>query len=370
MSTSRRQEGNATRYAWVVPIADRSAESVADALYDAIIRVHGAPEMIRTDNEKAFVGKLMTCLLDKWEIRPISTRAYHSEANGHVERFHRYLNELLTIECGKRNWIDGVKSVCFTYNNGCHSSTGYTPYYLMHGRHPALPAGIVEALGDRDTPTHGEYVKKLDDTLRLALTDARKRQETIQRLREARWNKRRRSVEFKKGDLIMLWEPNQREGEQYVKEALTNRFSGPHEVLRKDTKKSYVIAHSRRKKEVKADVKDMRPFTYHPFMREDDGQLERAGDMRVGDLCIVPIKTKSFNPFYVGRVTNVKMHTIDVQWYGNNEDDERGEQLPQWTDQRGDRYYAEMRDRHAHKPCTNATESFVVARDCIDVFEF
>ena len=118
--------------------SDRSAESVADALYDAIIRVHGAPEMIRTDNERAFVGKLMTCLLNKWEIQPIMTRAYHSEANGHVERFHRYLNELLTIECGKKSWIDGVKSVCFTYNNGCHSSTGYTPYYLMHGRHPCL----------------------------------------------------------------------------------------------------------------------------------------------------------------------------------------------------------------------------------------
>ena len=112
-----------SRYAWAIPIASRSAACVGDALASILV-VHGAPGILRSDNEGAFVGALMTKLRNDWGIDRILTRPYHSEANGHCERFHRYLNALLSIECAgnKKSWVDALGPTLFTYNNGVHSS--------------------------------------------------------------------------------------------------------------------------------------------------------------------------------------------------------------------------------------------------------
>lgn len=82
----------------------------------------------------------------------ILTRPYHSE----VERFHRFLNELLATQ-GTKEWTRGARAIVFTYNNGVHSSTGYTPYFLMHGRHPNIPLAIREGLTDGEPEDHGRH---------------------------------------------------------------------------------------------------------------------------------------------------------------------------------------------------------------------
>ena len=41
------------------------------------------------------------------------------------------------------DWEEALLKVCIAYNTTMHSTTGYSPFYLMYGKEPRLPIDIV-----------------------------------------------------------------------------------------------------------------------------------------------------------------------------------------------------------------------------------
>jgi len=72
------------------------------------------------------------------------TSAYHPQANGLIERFNRTLKGKLRklyatrAECWPGHEI--LEAVLFAYRCDKHQSTGYSPFFMLHGRAPVLPA--------------------------------------------------------------------------------------------------------------------------------------------------------------------------------------------------------------------------------------
>lgn len=74
---------------------DCTAATTARILTTKYIPSYGAPEQIVSDRGTAFTSRLMQELCETWEIRHIRTSAYHPQANGVCERFHRTLANVI-----------------------------------------------------------------------------------------------------------------------------------------------------------------------------------------------------------------------------------------------------------------------------------
>ena len=98
------------------------------------------------------------------------TTPYHPEGNGLTERFNRTLLGMLgtLVDEKKNRWADYLSEMLHAYNNTIHSSTGYTPSYLMFGRHARVPVDVMMGgpLDERNTVE--KWVKRHHERLYYA----------------------------------------------------------------------------------------------------------------------------------------------------------------------------------------------------------
>jgi hypothetical protein len=79
----------------------------------------------------------------------------------------------------KADWKKYVPSLVHAYNCTKHESTGFSPFFLMYGRHPRLPIDLFIGSGDGDTEGAGSYSrfivefrKRMDYAFQLASSKA------------------------------------------------------------------------------------------------------------------------------------------------------------------------------------------------------
>ena len=116
-----------TRYAWCVPLKDKTAKSVLFA-FKQVVDNNGAPKRIWVDEGKEFYNKDMDKYIAEKKIIRYSTYGDHKASM--VERFNRTLKTWMWKEFTAdqtRNWIDMIDSLMIKYNTHLHSSIGMTP---------------------------------------------------------------------------------------------------------------------------------------------------------------------------------------------------------------------------------------------------
>jgi Integrase core domain len=64
-----------SRYVVAVAVADESAKTVAEVLFERWVAIFGPPEALLSDRGRAFYGKVMTELCDRTHIRPRRARS-------------------------------------------------------------------------------------------------------------------------------------------------------------------------------------------------------------------------------------------------------------------------------------------------------
>jgi predicted cupin superfamily sugar epimerase len=66
-------------------------------------------------------------------VRKVRTSAYHAMSNGMVERFHRVLHNSIAhyIDSTGANWDVVLSFFLMAYRATPHSTTGYSPFYLL-----------------------------------------------------------------------------------------------------------------------------------------------------------------------------------------------------------------------------------------------
>ena len=130
-----------TRYALAVVMKDQMAKTVVKVFYQCFIAVFGAPTKLLSVREANFTSALVEELCSAFGIQKCRTTAYHAQCNGQVEHFHQTLFCMIgKLSCNKKaQWGQHLLELLQAYNSTQSVVTGYSPYYLMFGRHPFLP---------------------------------------------------------------------------------------------------------------------------------------------------------------------------------------------------------------------------------------
>ncbi|PAA84541.1 hypothetical protein BOX15_Mlig014170g1 [Macrostomum lignano] len=212
---------------WVeaTAVSNIEARTVADALLRSVVLRHGAPEVIHSDQGRQFESDIFQELCRLLDIRKTRTTPFHPSGNPAVERFNRTLGDMLAAYCMEQQnkWADFLPYVIWAYNSSAHCTTKRSPYAVLHGCDPRIPAEL-------SLPAGGER-RLVTDTLadaRTGLQLVRQRLQSTQRSRKQQYDKRQHFTPIQVGQLVMLSNPAVLKGQS---KALRRRWLGPYRVL-------------------------------------------------------------------------------------------------------------------------------------------
>ncbi|XP_026054681.1 uncharacterized protein LOC113040593 [Carassius auratus] len=172
-------------------------------------------------------------LLSGIGIEKTRTSPYHAQCDGMVERLNQTLKDQLAkyiCESGGE-WDKYLPQVELAYNSSIHSSTGFSPFFLAHGREPRLPADIIlnysPAVTSYTPGTPAGYAHDVTMRLSYAFKDAAVRSTAAKVNQKWQYDKKTFFHPHKPGDIVFLDDPAQKQNK------LAPKWKGPYKILRR-----------------------------------------------------------------------------------------------------------------------------------------
>lgn len=127
-----------TRWPEVIPIKDMTADTVSSALINGWISRFGCPTTITTDQGRQFESSLFNSLMKIIGTNRIRTTAFHPQANGMIERFHRQLKTALRAHENER-WTETLPLVLLGLRSAIKDDINCSPAEMVYGTQLRLP---------------------------------------------------------------------------------------------------------------------------------------------------------------------------------------------------------------------------------------
>ena len=210
-----------SRFAYAEPARDATAES-AFAIIRKYIHRYGIPKEILSDNGSEFAGVFAAGLPKGVKFTHSTPR--HPQTNGMVERLNRSLSQnmrTLISDPKHRDWDTRLPAAVYAYNTAVHDVTGFTPFFLMFGRHNIEMGAMGEVISDNFSTTDID----IKDAWKMAKFRCEKAQQRDKRL----YDQKRRQFDFHVGDLVVVDISIMRKGQSHRFNA---RRNGPFHVVR------------------------------------------------------------------------------------------------------------------------------------------
>ena len=400
-----------SKWPMAIPLPNKRAETIAEAIYKNLITVHGCPEELFSDNEATLLASATSTMCDNLGIKRITSSCYAPWQNGQVERFHRFLGAALSIYASERKkdcdkWVD---CILFTYRVSVHPQTGESPYRIIYNRDPNLWMDHMTGFDIADA----EHESKTSDAISTELfkwfETIRARQTALAHRQMDKNNvkNKRNPKKFEEGDWVLLFEPpvtHTTQARQWkVPKKFQDMLSGPHRVIgpTANNKGEWQIMHWRRGSP--EWVHATRMVLYNPWSEDllntaegslvpghdirngavqgepyaqalvEQPKVYRLGDdVRVGELVALAVDRDDNHKQPVMIVRLLELHAHDRrsydgytetfrplvgQIYGNFNSSMHGVFSPGWIDPKDNRPYFRAKPSHPSHPKYTTTVS-------------
>ncbi|HSN23382.1 MAG TPA: RNase H-like domain-containing protein, partial [Methylomicrobium sp.] len=264
-----------TKYLIAVPLRNKKATTVAQALVKNVYLVHGTVELQVTDQGKEFCNSLMASIAQLLGVQRCRGTAYRPSSNGQIERVHATINRCFatTVDSDQRNWSDMVPYVSFAYNTSYHSSTTYSPFYLLYLREPNL---AIDLMIDRPSPvlpnSTDEYAAVMAERMRKAYAVVNDQLKCSFSRAKRRYDLRVKELQLLAGDLVWYFSPRRR---RYISPKWALQTSGPYRIVRKLNEVNYAIQWTPRRRPFIVHIDRLRP--YEEPIPGNTGAAQEAG---------------------------------------------------------------------------------------------
>ena len=96
-----------SKYVVTYVVKDQTARTTTETLRNGYFGLFGTPAYLVSDQEKAFMGHIITHLCDLYGVQKLRTSPYHAQTNGQVER----MNQTIICMIGK---LEEDKKACWS----------------------------------------------------------------------------------------------------------------------------------------------------------------------------------------------------------------------------------------------------------------
>ena len=211
-----------------------TASGMATLFRDHVFKLHGVPKKFISDRGPQFESKFSRDLYQLLGIEANPSTAYHPQTDGQTERINQEIEQYLRlfVNYHQSDWAEWLSLAEFSYNDKRSSATGFSPFYINHGRHPYK--GTEPNFQDVTNEAAQTFAERMDAIRKETESALRLTAETMKKYYD---KNRRPALEYKPGDKVLL------EGLNLTVNRPMTKFSdkryGPFTVVKKVGKSAY-----------------------------------------------------------------------------------------------------------------------------------
>jgi hypothetical protein len=185
------------------------------------------------------------------------TTSYHPQADGQTENLNQTLEIALRAYAGpsRNDWANYLDGFALSYNSTPHTSTNFSPAFLLRGYHPVTASTIISNSAAIQRPinesgTRGGDISVINEKAQLMIdefeasrTRAKESLLLAQIFQKRAYNDGRLTTEFEEGDLVVLnpHSLNLLKNEKGRGKKLLMKYDGPFEIIRKLSPVTYQL---------------------------------------------------------------------------------------------------------------------------------